>query len=631
MVESFLPRRAASRAPGALIVALGAASLAGCPMTPGGDDGGITGEDAAVVRCAQDASGEAAAPAVAAPLSAGRVLRRVNLALRRRPTNDVESAALAAATTDADRNRVIEAAIDEGLRSTDFYNTMIDFGHEWMRNGRFVVGAQGDGYWGNMSTHLGVCPAMTAHAGAWYILGESNTRGRNACNDQDAMGMPAPAPTRMVQPWWDPSTTVTLVGDAALEVASVTDAMGRSMDCGIAGEGYFNMNNPPGCGCGPNAAWCFPGSGLNPDQPGRSQKRDIWEEPARMVAHLAWHDRSLSDLVLGNYTVANNRVRAWYLRFGRQTGLYNARLDGNTTWFRPEMGDAPRDPLHMTPADPEAWRELVVEELAPQLMSLSNGARSADPARTFRWDPRTETGPAPGLPAAGVFTMPGTNSTFSRERPRAARFLEIFACREFNPPPPDQHFPEVGADLARTGPCMHCHTLMDPVAIAFRRWIFVGYYVQRSYLADLGNLEVPNDLYAPARRYPYGDWFRAGAERWKLNWLAGTTMTPTTEAELTRNMGALFMDTIPPEYTIFGQHTDGTMGPLAFAKVLVSSGEFDRCAVRRIYERFVGRALDPGAEARYIDALAQRFVTGGRQVRPFVRSLLTSDEFRRGL
>lgn len=628
MAESNRSLRGRWRAPSIV----GTLLLAGCPGGMPADDGGAV-DDAAVVRCSTDASPDAAPIAVAPRLTAGRVLRRVNLALRRRPTNDMESEALARATTDADRDRVIEGAIDEGLRSTDFYQTMLDFGHDWMRNGRFVVGAQGDGYWGNMSTHLGQCGAMTAHPGAWHIVAEDNGRGRNACNDQDRMGNPLPAPpaTRMVNPWWDPSTTVTLLGEAALEVASVTDAMGRTRDCGIAEEGYFNMANAAGCGCGPNAVWCFPGTGLNPDQPGKSQRRDVWDEPSRLVAHLAWHDRSLTDLVLGNYTVANNRVRAWYLRFGRQTGLYNARLDSNASWFRPDMGDRPRDPLHMDAGDPESWRELVVEELAPQLLSLSSGARSADPARTFQWDPRRETGPAPGLPAAGVFTMPGTNSTFSRERPRAARFLEIFACRQFNPPPPEQHFPEVGADLARTGACMHCHTLMDPVAIAFRRWIFMGYYVQRSYLADLGNLEIPQDLFTASQRYTHRSWFGAGADRWKLNWLPETTMTPSTQAEVDRNIGALFIDTIPTSYTIFGQHPDGTMGPLAFGKVLVSSGEFDRCAVQRLYERFVGRPLSPASEGRYIEALAQRFVTGGRQVRSFVRSLMMSDDFRRGL
>jgi hypothetical protein len=559
------------------------------------------------------------------PIEHGRVLRRIHLVLHGRPPLPADQDELDAATSDAERDAVLARAIDEGLASPDFYERMVDFGHHWLRNGAFLNGAQGDAYWGNASTHLGRCDDASAHPGAYYILAESAARGRTACGV-------ATAPTRDVEPWWAPGTTVTLVGDAASTAAEVTDSAGARSDCGIADEGYFNMANAAGCGCGANAVWCYPAAGLNAggDRAG-GQRRDVWDEPARLVGHLAWHDRPLSDLVLGNYTVATNRMRAWYLRFGRQTGLYNAQLDGNTTWFHPEVGGQPRDPVHTDPADPHAWRELVVEELAPQLLSLSGGTRSSDPARTLRWDPRVDTGPAPGLPFAGVMTMPGPNSSFPRERPRASRFLEIFACRSFDPPPPDVHFPPVGDDLATSGQCMHCHAVMDPVAMAFRRWIYVGGYVPRSRLADLADLPVPDDLYEPRRRYALRAWFGAGASRWRQNWLPGTTMTPITEAELASSPSTLFLDTIPPEYTLFGEHTDGTMGPLGFAKVLVSSGEFDRCAVQRIYERIVGRALDPTQEAAYIESLAHELAAGGRVLRPFVRRLLESTEFRRGL
>ncbi|WP_240481283.1 hypothetical protein [Sandaracinus amylolyticus] len=609
-----------STAPLALLLASCTGMVGGPPAPPTGTtprDGGAT--------CDPVADAGTPPPLDEEPIPPERVLRRIHLVLHGRPPLPEDQDALAAATTDAEREAVIARAIDEGLDSPDFYTRMLDLGHHWMRNGSFSTGAQGDGYWGNMSTHLGRCGAETVHAGAWIMVPDSGSdRGTAWCDVADA-------PRREVEPWWAPGTSVVLVGDAALETREVVDAEGVTHDCGIALSGYYNMANARGCGCGPHAAWCYPGTGLVPNPLPGSQKRDMWDEPARLVAHLAWHDRPLSDLVLGNYSVGNNRVRAWYLRFGRQTGIEADRLDADTTWFRAEVGDRPRDPLHPEPADPEAWREFVVEELAPQLLSLSDRARSADPSRTLRWDPRAETGPAPGLPAAGVLTMAGTNSTFPRERPRAARFLEIFACRDFDPPPADQHFPPVSEDLATSGQCMHCHALMDPVAMAFRRWIFMGTYVPLPRLADLADLEVPQDLYVPARRYPNGRWFAAGADRWAQNWLPGTTMTPITEEDLARNTGALFLDTIPPEYTIFGEHPDGTMGPLAFAKVLVSSGEFDRCAVRRIYERVMGRPLDPAREGRYVDALARQFAADGRAVRALVRRLLESPEMRRGL
>ena len=73
------------------------------------------------------------------------------------------------------------------------------------------------------------------------------------------------------------------------------------------------------------------------------------------------------------------------------------------------------------------------------------------------------------------------------------------------------------------------------------------------------------------------------------------------------------------------------MGPLGFGKILIASGEFDKCAVRRLYERFVGRPLEPAAEARYLDSLAEKFRGGDRKVKPFVRYLLSLPEFKRGL
>ena len=54
-------------------------------------------------------------------------------------------------------------------------------------------------------------------------------------------------------------------------------------------------------------------------------------------------------------------------------------------------------------------------------------------------------------------------------------------------------------------------------------------------------------------------------------------------------------------------------------------------AAQRLYERFLGRRLDKGSEALYIQKLADKLVEGKRQLRPFVRWLLKTDEFRRGL
>jgi len=339
------------------------------------------------------------------------------------------------------------------------------------------------------------------------------------------------------------------------------------------------------------------------------------------------HDRPISDLVTGNYTVANNMVRAEYLRLARRTGAY-PQLDDDTTWWQAGKDTGPRDPSHPTPDDPWAWRELVVEELTPFLLSATPDKKaSGDLSRTFTWDPRTDSGPSPGIAAAGVLTMPGVNSSFVRERPRAARFLEIFACQIFTPPPAALNLGPPGVDIAKTGTCQHCHKLMDPVAVAFKRWDYDnGSYVPMAMMVDVGSWEVQKDQLGGM--YPYnGNPFL----RWVGAWIPGTVLTPVAQADVDKNPGALVMDTIPQEYEILGAHPDGTSGPLGFGKVLVTSGAFDRCVAQRLYQRFVGHALDPETESLYIDALAADLVKNGRQVRPFVRTLLSKPEFRRGL
>jgi hypothetical protein len=592
-------------------------TVVGCSGA-GGDDG--------VPRCTTSGT-TTTAPAPDDKLSPTRVLRRISLALRGSVPKVEEYEALVVA---ADPEKALSQAIDDGLTSPEFYEQMVGLGHSWITNGEFTTGAQGDGYSGNMSTHLAQCKATSAHPGAWYALQETSSAA-NFCDDQDPTGAPSTLAPKMVEPWWAPGTQVEVVGYATLEDTELDLPDGTKVNCASSHTLYYNVgpSDKIGCGCGPNMVWCFPGTGLGSgsSRDDTMQRRHVWDEPARLVAHLAWHDLPLSDLVTGNYTVGNNMVRAEYLRLARRTGAY-PELDQNTTWWKPSQDKGRRDPLHTADDDPWAWREFVVEELTPFLLAANADKKATgDLSRSFHWDPRDDAGPSPGFPAAGVLTMPGVNSSFVRERPRAARFLEAFACQKFTPPPPALNLGPPGVDIAKTGTCQHCHKLMDPVAVAFKRWDYGdNYYVPFSMLVDVGPWEItPEEV---AGKYPYnGNPF----SRWTSAWIPGTVLTPIKQADADKNPGALAMDTIPKDYEILGVHPDGTTGPLGFGKVLVTSGAFDRCAVQKLYHRFVGHELDPEREALYIASLAADFVKGGRKVRPFVKALMGKPEFRRGL
>ncbi|WNG16362.1 DUF1549 domain-containing protein [Cystobacter fuscus] len=592
---------------------------------------GLIGDDAHAQQCGPET------PQTVEPpddrMSDTRLLRRLVLGLTgTTPTVEQYEAMEAAATPEA-REAILRSTLDEVLASPKFYERMLRFGHEWIAVGAYTTGASGDAYQGDLSGHIFKCGTDTKHPGAYYHVNEftDSAKSSNQCNDQDASGSAVVPEVRSIEPWWAPGTQVQVLGKAGSNVTQVVDAKGQTLDCGIARGGYYDPMLPTGCGCGPNLVWCSPLTGLingsNHDL--GVQRRHPYEEPARLFAHLAWHDRPLSDLILGNYSVGTNWLRALYVRLGRQMGS-NAS-DANTTWWRPDADNALRDPLHPTPNDPQAWREFVVEDLEPFHLALtSNRERSGSLERTYRFDPRTTTEAPKGLPAAGVLTMIGSMSSFPRERVRAARFLEIFACQSFSPPPADVHFPPYEVDPATGGTCLHCHKTLDPAAISFKRWDFgsaQSAYIPWPFIPGVGNHRVTKEWLSG--KYPYIG--NSPGYRWKNAFLPNTMLTPVTPEQITANPEAVLLDTMPESYTLLGVHGDGTMGPLGFGKLLVRSGEFDRCVSRKLYSMFIGRELNPASEKRFIDKLAKEFVARDRKLRPFLRYLFEQPELRRGL
>ncbi|MCP3137932.1 DUF1549 domain-containing protein [Pyxidicoccus xibeiensis] len=591
---------------------------------------GLAGVDAHAQQCTPEP------PPPVKPLndrmSDTRLLRRIVLGLTGTTPTVEQYEAMAAAATPEAREALLRSTLDAALASPKFYERMLRFGHEWIAVGAYTTGAAGDAYQGDMSGHLHRCAGNTPHAGAYYHVSEFGSKDpTRQCSNQDPDGNPAVPEVHTVEPWWAPGTTVSVLGKAGSNVTQVVDSGGKPVDCGIANGGYYDPGLPAGCGCGPNLVWCSPLSGLgsNGTHDLNIQRRHPYEEPARLFAHLAWHDRPLSDLIIGNYTVGTNWLRALYVRFGRQMGS-NA-LDANTKWWRPDADSAPRDPMHPAPNDPQAWREFVVEDLEPFHLALTNDrVRSGSMDRTYRYDPRTTTEAPKGLPAAGVLTMIGAMSSFPRERVRAARFLEIFACQNFAPPPADVHFPPYEVDPATGGTCLHCHKTLDPAAISFKRWDFTpapSYYVPWPFIPGLGRYRVTKEWLSG--QYPHIG--NMPGFRWKNAFLPNTLLTPVTPEQIQANPEAVLLDTMPESYTLLGEHGDGTMGPLGFGKLLVRSGEFDRCASRKLYAMFVGRELNPATEKGFIDKLAREFVAGDRKLRPFLRYLFEQPELRRGL
>jgi hypothetical protein len=573
------------------------------------------------------------APTVNDPLSASRLLRRASLALRGTSPEMAEYEALQKLPTEEARVAAVNQSIEGMLSSKELYQEVNEWGKEWFALGDYLTGGKSEGYlWrADNRAYIFACPAGTKHAGAFY-----GSRAENGYNYPSGANPPPPpicddldkdrrALTRPVintiEPWWAPGKPANVLGQIGTGVK--TDPTWG--DCrrnfgGIYGVQFSDAVTPNTCSCGPHLAWCTPSDrnyyyNSETRQPG-AMARQGWEEPSRFLAHLAWYDRPLTDLVLSNYSVGPAALQALYVGQGR-TLSKNAFLDDDESWWKPSAWTGPSDPEHEA-SDPLAWREFVVEKRNPMLLSLTGGKASGALERTYSFDPRTASGDPEGIPAAGVLTMAISNSTFARERVRAARWLEKFACRSFVPPSPDAVFNEYTNDPARGGTCRHCHELMDPAAIHFKRMSPYG----EGYNSFLGMGQWRLEKFAASD---------APRDRLDLALIPGTVLTPVTPEQATKNPNAKLIDFLPPDQTLFGQVSDGTIGPLGFAKMLVKSGEFDRCVTQKLYEKLVGRRLDAGVEKTYIDKLTENFVKSGRTYRGFARVVVQTSEFRRGL
>lgn len=563
-------------------------------------------------------------------LTAPRLLRRIDLSLLGHPPTQAELDRLDAAGSETAQEALIAQAIEDALGSVEFYQQSIQFAHDWFGVTAHNAHANlSHGYFtGHLAIELQACPDNTLHAGVLGLLSNYPSLG-----DPWAICDSPTAVISMVEPWWAAGTQIPVIGRAGSATPDSALRTNGRYDCGLASVGD-RANTPaddpanPRCSCGPNLVYCIGRKGVYAANSHTfdldttdSSRRLASEEVSRLYAHLVWYDRPFSDFVTGNYTVAPLALKHMYVRAGRFDAA-NAAVD-DQHWWDPAGWDTPSDPAH-TPKTPLAWHEVVVESLNPSLLSLTGGAvASGDAAlaRSYRFDPRVEPGSPLGIPAAGALTTLVGLAARSRERVRAARWVEALTCRPFIPPPPTLSFNEYRRDPATEGGCQHCHVVIDPVAIYFKRWGFEGNGVVR--LGGIGPSRWSMQSADALTREPF--------RRWGAAFIHDTVLTPASPAQIQQNPDARFMDFLPAGQTLFGVPSDGTIGPLGFGKILVASGELDRCAVRKLYAKYVGSELDLGTDAALIDELTTTFVRGDRKIRPFIRSLLARPEFRRGL
>ena len=521
-------------------------------------------------------------------LSPTRQLRRVHLTLTgQQPTLPAYEAILAQpddAVPDA-----IRQSVDDLLGSQAFHDQLVLWAHDLLGVSSYNDRASEGNWTASRAVQLTPCPEGTVHEGA---LGTFNNYPQYG--DEESLCDDFGAPVADIEPWWAPGTTVRTIGGASTEEREFD-----GLDCGQASVLQYSVLRPgEGCSCGPNLIYCARRGGTRYNPRGydghnhdlTAQRRSAYDEPARLLAHIVMNDRPLSDLVLGDYTVVNQGLYHMYQRAARQNPA-NAWLD-DSDWWR-DWG-----------SDPAVWREVRFSELHPHLLD----------DRDYTFDPRSEDGDPEGIPSAGVLTALVVSSSFARERVRAARWLERLTCREFSPPPADVAFNAYQRDPATEGVCQHCHQTIDPAAIHFKRLFDGG-----AYIAGIGPWRIDNLVsYSETR------------QRFESAFIHDTWMTPVSSDRIASHPNARLIDFLPEGQTLFGVEGDGTIGPLGFGKLIVESGEFDRCMVMRLYARFMGRSLVRGQDDALIEDLQARFISSDRNVRALIRHILARPEFYQG-
>lgn len=543
-------------------------------------------------------------------LSPLRLLRRASIALRGVPPSDAEMQDLLAQSTPEAQFAFVDTFIDNALEDTRFYDITFELARKWFNIPLIDRTADAPEYGPKQQRVLTRCKAGTANEGAYHYFRDNFINADTACA--------AGAAQTTVEPWWAPGTTITLVGSAANTTNNgKTYFNGNPIDieCNGRAEGT--------CGCFTNAVSCWYDPGTYPGWavfvPGNheGQRRLLSEEPARLFAHLVWHERPMTDLILGDMSVGPTEVQVAHINQSLAGGDLNV-LSDDSYWKPQSYANALTDPHHDA-SDPKAWREYPIS--ARNTFFLKE--------RDYTFDPRKDTSQSKGFPSAGMLTSLGFLDAYPRERLRAARALEALACEQLLPPGGDIVFNAYESDPGREGPCQHCHTRIDPAAIHFKRYGKAGNALEgwgaEYYMPGVGNWQW--DPVWQTGAWPYGGEPFAQWNKW---YRPGSLMTPATEAEVAANPYALFLDFLPPDITLLGQTSDGTVGPLGFAKLIVAAGAFDKCVVRHVHERVMGRDIDPASETGYLQTLTSAFVDGGRLVRPFIKYLTQSTYFRRG-
>lgn len=213
---------------------------------------------------------------------------------------------------------------------------------------------------------------------------------------------------------------------------------------------------------------------------------------------------------------------------------------------------------------------------------------------------------------AGVLTSPGYLMRFQTDRARANRFYDAFLCQPFNPPAGGisiggETLPH--PDLQERSGCKYCHALLEPAAAYWGRWAEGG----TGYINPFDFPPVRPDCTTCA-------YDNVGCSE-DCNRFYLKDALSAEEGE--------YLGMLKPYVFRRQEHTVNVeVGPELLVGKTVVDGRLPRCVAKRTASWLLGREPVED-EGEWIEDLAEGFVTEGMSYRSLVKSIVTSDVYRR--
>jgi hypothetical protein len=329
----------------------------------------------------------------------------------------------------------------------------------------------------------------------------------------------------------------------------------------------------PTCGCGPDLAYCQAVSAdpaININTEDMIN-RSLVTQALRVFESIVRDDRPYTDLVLSDQVEINGPI-SHFLRFQTGTTSDMYLVDSNVGFDVPDIS-----------------------------FSLEN-----------EWHTATGTGRF-----AGILTSPFYLLRYATNRARANRYYSAFLCSHFEasaqglPPPDDPCNAE--PNLTKRCGCKDCHLRVEPMAAYWGRWSERG--IVPLVDAAFPEFDMECTSGSPSQRcqnyyFTYGDGDQIHPD---LQPFRGT-LKAFVFADDTRRMNI-------------------ATGPIGLAQDSIMRGDYARCAVTKLWTRFIGRdpIPDDPEDAAAFDGMVSRFVSGGYRLRSLLTDLVQLDQYKTNL